>query len=367
VKSILATIISGLSVTVNSFADSRAAATLPPRIVFLGASITDGHTHPLIIDQALREAGRTPPTLINAGIGGDRVQDALARLDRDVFVHEPDAVVYLCGTNNRGQSVAEYEQAVDETLRQLQARRLRVILCTLPPVTQPVAETEASILAFNAVLRRLAAKHDCDLAEVHGRLRTAMERGVGVHEADGVHLNFEAYRLIARVLLDLFGCGDLPVPADLKPALMPGVVREWRIRAVAEQDRLTEAAVAALRLDDSWKRYPLPEPGRAEHWWQEHERQRGVAVQLPKLVGASKRYQGIATVSSSTDREVYFNTGANLEAVWLNGRRIYQSAGWTGWHPGKERLPARLRAGENVVVVETGPAFFLSITDDNRW
>ncbi len=64
---------------------------------------------------------------------------------------------------------------------------------------------------------------------------------------------------------------------------------------------------------------------------------------------------------------MYFNTGANLQSIWLNGRRIFALDGFTGWHAGKERIAARLEQGRNVVLIETGNEFFLSITDENTW
>jgi hypothetical protein len=47
--------------------------------------------------------------------------------------------------------------------------------------------------------------------------------------------------------------------------------------------------------------------------------------------------------------------------------RIYQNAGWTGWHAGKERIAAGLQASKNVIVIETGSQFSLSVTDTNDW
>ena len=44
-------------------------------IVFLGDSITDGNTYPLLIHQALTEAGKPVPLCINAGIGGNTAAD----------------------------------------------------------------------------------------------------------------------------------------------------------------------------------------------------------------------------------------------------------------------------------------------------
>jgi hypothetical protein len=65
--------------------------------------------------------------------------------------------------------------------------------------------------------------------------------------------------------------------------------------------------------------------------------------------------------------KVFFNTGAHLESIWLNGKRIYHNEAWTGWHAGKERVPAELREGRNTILIETGGEFFLSVTDDDSW
>lgn len=65
---------------------ARAAESAPPkRIVALGDSITDGHTYPMLIVQALREAGRPVPIIVNAGAGGDTAEKMLNRLDDDVL------------------------------------------------------------------------------------------------------------------------------------------------------------------------------------------------------------------------------------------------------------------------------------------
>ncbi len=80
-----------------------------------------------------------------------------------------------------------------------------------------------------------------------------------------------------------------------------------------------------------------------------------------------KRFLARATIESPVARKVFFNTGANLQTIWLNGRRIYQQAGYTGWHAGKERIAAELQPGKNELLIESGNEFFLSITDDDAW
>jgi hypothetical protein len=90
-------------------------------------------------------------------------------------------------------------------------------------------------------------------------------------------------------------------------------------------------------------------------------------VSLPALIGPAKEYQATAVVEAKKAKTVFFNTGADLQSIWLNGKRIYHNEGWTGWHAGKERVPAELREGPNKVVIETGGQFFLSITDNDDW
>lgn len=70
--------------TVVCFGDSLTAGTGAP----------DGQSYP---DVLARRLGRV---VINAGVPGDTTADALARLDRDVLVHEPGVVCLTLGGND---------------------------------------------------------------------------------------------------------------------------------------------------------------------------------------------------------------------------------------------------------------------------
>ena len=70
------------------------------RIVFLGDSITDGHTLPLLVRQA---AGAT---CINAGVAGDTAAGMMKRLDRDVLPRRPGRVALSVGINDVLRNVA---------------------------------------------------------------------------------------------------------------------------------------------------------------------------------------------------------------------------------------------------------------------
>jgi lysophospholipase L1-like esterase len=316
------------------------------RIVFLGDSITDGHTAPLLLRQAL---GDRAPVCINAGVAGDTAAGMTRRLERDVLSRRPTLVALSVGINDvlRGLTASEYEAAVTAISDRLKRDGIPLLVLT-PTILGPKhAEAEKRLSEYIEVLRRLASKETYAIAEVHEGMREVRKAGGELLEPDQVHLTFEGYRVMVRALLDALGRKDAAVPAELKLEPMPGLVREWKIRALPDGD---------------WNPLTLPQPEKAAHWWFDQERQRGFAVEL-----GGKKFRGTATLESNEARDVFFNTGADLSELTLNGRRLWKSEGWTGWHAGKERILARLAAGTNTIQIECGGSFFLSVTADDSW
>jgi lysophospholipase L1-like esterase len=343
----------------------------PERIVFIGDSITDGHTCPLLVRQAFAEAGKPVPVCINAGVASDTAALVRKRLERDVLVHKPTLATLSIGINDVLHKVKpeDYEADVAAILDRLTTEKVPVLILTTTVLGPKHAEAEKQLATYNAILRRLAAKHHGGVAEVFKGMSDTRASGAIVLESDQVHLSFDGYRVMARAVLDGLGHKDVAVPKELKPELMPGVIRDWHIRAIADKETpLDEKTAAALQPDDTWKRYALPETEPQTQWWMDQERKRGFAVSLTKLIGPGpKGYLGVASLEAKEPRMVYFNTGSDLRSVWLNGKRLYKNEAWTGWHAGKERIAATLRQGTNVIVIETGGQFFLSVTDTNDW
>jgi lysophospholipase L1-like esterase len=354
------------------------------RIAFLGDSITDGFTYPLLLRQALAEAGKRPlPALINAGIGGDTAAGMRKRLGRDVLHYGPRLVCLSVGINDvlRNVTQEDYETDVAAILDSLKRSRMDVLVLTTSVLGPKHAAAEGRLGGFNAALHQLAGDRGFRVAEVYATMDAARKTGADLLEADQVHLNFEGYRVFTRAVLDGLGYKDVPVPAKLDVKMPPGVVTPWRIKAV-EGFKLLDAAavaaihgakplgaadVAAIQSDATWKELSLPEAHKQDHWWGEQVRQQGYAMAVSAVAGKSQRYVGVATIASPRRRSVYFNTGAGLEEVWLNGRRIYQAGPeYLGFHAGRNRIPAMLDAGENRIVILTGEQFFLSVTDGMR-
>ena len=340
------------------------------RIVFIGDSITDGHTCPLLVRQAFVDAKLPVPVCINAGIAGDTAQGMQGRIERDVLAHRPTLVTLSVGINDvmRKVKLAEYEADVRSIVRQVREKKIPLVILTTSIVGAKHTEPEERLKGYNAILRQVAQDNDCPVAEVNALMDAARNDKTPLLEADDIHLSFAGYRVMARAILDALGHKAIPVPEKLPLEPLPGLIRQWKVRvAPADQYPLDEKTALRLLAADGWKELALPETKPRQHWWEDQERQRGFAQSLAELVAPGKNYQALVEISAEKARPVYFNTGAQLESIWLNGKRIYRSQGWTGWHAGKERVAATLEPGKNLVIIESGGAFFLSVTDDNSW
>ncbi|RPH51022.1 MAG: hypothetical protein EHM91_01500 [Planctomycetota bacterium] len=323
----------------------------PERLVFLGDSITDGHTLPLLVRQAL---GDRSPVCINAGVAGDTAAGMRKRLERDVLSRRPTRVALSVGINDILRKVppSEYEADVTAISERLKREAVPMLILT-PTILGPKhAEPEKRLAEYLSILRRLASKEGYPVAEVHALMQEGRAAGRELIESDQVHLTFDGYRVMARAVLEGLGRRDVPIPAEMTLEPMAGLVRQWTIRG------LPDGTPAALTL---------PQSATPAHWWVDQERRRGFAVELDKTVGPAKRFAASAVLEAKDARDVFFNTGAQLESITLNGRLLWRSEGWTGWHAGKERIAARLAPGRNTIEIESGNAFFLSVTEENHW
>lgn len=343
------------------------------RIVIVGDSITDGGTYQLLIAQALREAAGGPsPVLINAGICGDKAKGVRNRLERDVLAYQPTLVTLSIGINDTMQNVPmdEYKADVLAVVEHLRAEKIPLVLFTLTPIGPTHAEKEASRAEKNVFLRETATKYGLLLVDVDAAMRQAQADGINVLEGDEIHISYAGYRVFARAILDGLGQQNIKLPDIFTPAPLPGLITDWQVLPFAEEKpaALTMETVQAVQPDAQWKTLTLPLTAKANSWWWEQERQRGMVYDLAAAIGPAKGCLGYTTITADKAKQVYFNTGIQLQAIWLNGECIYRFGGeYTGWHPGKERIAAQLQAGTNVVVIECDGGFSLNVTADRLW
>jgi hypothetical protein len=67
------------------------------RIFFFGSSSADIDAYPQLVRTALEDAGVEQVRAINAGIGGDTIEQMLTRIERDVLSRRPTMVVVQSG------------------------------------------------------------------------------------------------------------------------------------------------------------------------------------------------------------------------------------------------------------------------------
>src|SRR5262245_13607933 len=178
----------------------RRAATAPGRVVFMGDSITDGW--------ALETAFPGKP-YVNRGIGGQTTAQMLVRMYPDVIALQPAAVIILAGTNdiarNNGPQTLEMIQQNFMAMTELaKAHRIRVILCSVLPVTdaksgqggpvvQSVQRPPADILKLNAWLADYAKSSGAVFADYYAA--TVDSKGLlrADDTNDGLHPNASGY------------------------------------------------------------------------------------------------------------------------------------------------------------------------------
>jgi acyl-CoA thioesterase I len=133
------------------------------KIVVLGDSLTAGlglpkaDAFPAKLEGALRDRGRSA-TVVNAGVSGETAAMGLARLDRTI-TNDTDAVIVELGANDmlRGFKPNVTREALAEILRNLEARRVVVLLCGVR--TEPMFGAEYE-RAFAAMFSALASEHN---------------------------------------------------------------------------------------------------------------------------------------------------------------------------------------------------------------
>ena len=224
------------------------AHAAPIRIVALGDSITKGvrsgvteaQTFEALL-QVWLSASVTPVEVINVGIGGERTDMALLRLDTDVIALKPDYVLIMYGTNDShidaGKTdvrlpLEQYEQNLHTIIARLRDAGARPILMTSIPLCHthqhaarpPYSEQGPNyrLTEYVGMCRRVAAAEVVPLVDNFAAWAEAAFLGADLPAltTDGCHPNPAGHEFLAYtiypVLARILG-GDATPP--VRPAL----------------------------------------------------------------------------------------------------------------------------------------------------
>lgn len=197
--------------------------TRPLKVLFFGDSITEAAVHPGgYIDQIrsmMALEGRADSLeLIGKGIGGNKVYDLYLRMPEDVLAQNPDVVFIYVGINDvwhkrlagTGTDADKFAKFYEAMIRQLQARNIRVILCTPSVIgerTDFSNPLDGELNQYASIIRGIAKRYNCGLCDLrrafleYNLKNNPENKDSGILTTDAVHLNEAGNRLVAQEML----------------------------------------------------------------------------------------------------------------------------------------------------------------------
>ena len=184
-------------------------------VLLLGDSITQGWGGSPIdrmpVGEAWQRRFRDLRT-VNAGIGGDRTENVLWRLEHGLVDGvSPKAVVLMLGVNNaplvaaNGVPPGAVAQGIELCVKNLRLKcpRSHVIVVKVLPAFEPGSATHEAVAAINEAIDRLELSSDTSVRVVDASAKFLKADG-GLNAAaysDGhLHLSAEGYALLAEAL-----------------------------------------------------------------------------------------------------------------------------------------------------------------------
>lgn len=196
----------------------------PVKIVTLGDSITKGvrtgvkadETFSAVLETDLKKEGHDV-SIVNVGIGGERTDQALARLDKDVIALKPAIVIIMYGTNDSyvdvgaktsRLSVEEFTGNLKELLTRLRNADITPVLMTEPRWGDKAGKNGAEehpnvrLEDFMKACREVAKSQKVSLIDNYQVWSDHNAKGndIGAWTTDQCHPNPEGHRLIAKTM-----------------------------------------------------------------------------------------------------------------------------------------------------------------------
>jgi lysophospholipase L1-like esterase len=194
------------------------------RVIFFGDSITEAGAKPggyvTMIRDSLGRRGSTAE-IVGAGVSGNKVEQLLARIDKDVIEKKPTTVVIYIGINDvwhwtigipgaKGSTKEEFETGLRKVIAKIQAAGSRVVLCTPSVIGEKAVGTNHEDLMldeYSDISRRIAKETGAELCDLRRAFVQYISKNnpkdseKGILTTDRVHLNEAGNRLVAGEIL----------------------------------------------------------------------------------------------------------------------------------------------------------------------
>lgn len=198
------------------------------RIAFLGDSITAQGNGPsgyirMVVDGL--SANGVKVEAIPAGVGGNKSNQMLERLQRDVINKKPDVLTVSCGVNDvwhswsgNGIPLEQYEKNMSEIVDRAQAAKIRVYVMTSTMILEdkPDGPMNRKLIPYNDFLRELVRRKKCTLIDLDAVMRAKNKKNLSDYPwhkgwlitCDGIHMGPFGNEMIATEILRAFGLND---------------------------------------------------------------------------------------------------------------------------------------------------------------
>lgn len=195
------------------------------KIAFLGDSITEGGVKPNgYVTLAIKglETNGVKAAAIPAGVSGNKSNQMLNRLEKDVLNKKPDWMTLSCGVNDvwhgkKGIPLEEYKTNITKIVDLCQAANIKVMILTATMIGEdPANENNQKLIPYNEFLRSLAKEKNCLLADLNTEMQAGVAAAGGgknsrVYTRDGVHMNDAGNIMMATGVLKAFGLSDAQI------------------------------------------------------------------------------------------------------------------------------------------------------------
>lgn len=259
---------SDLLTLTGSVTASSAALRVHPgdRLAFMGDSITasvrGGYLRVAGYVLATQYPELILPEFINAGIGGHKAEDMVARFVQDMRLGEkPEWIFINVGVNDVWHRMGQphdpavldaYTVNVTRMVRLGQRAGARVVLLTPTVITEePEDEANQRLLLYVKAMQQISTREECDLMDLHALFLNAFSRRARPFKLtiDGAHMAAAGDAIMAIGVLRTLGVPDNRIAdTDVMPLLK---VRDWQM-TVREAASLLEVPESRLLKPELW-------------------------------------------------------------------------------------------------------------------
>lgn len=194
------------------------------KIIFFGDSITqqgatgDGYIRKM--DSVLAANNQKNYELIGSGISGNKIYDLYLRMDSDVLMKKPDAVVIFIGVNDvwhkrltgTGTDPDRFEKFYNAIIKKLKDNKIIVYLCTPATIGEKNDFTnpqDGELNSYSVAIRKIAQTNNCPLIDLrqafldHLKNNNPENKDRGILTTDGVHLNRAGNIFVAQRIYEV--------------------------------------------------------------------------------------------------------------------------------------------------------------------